>query len=227
MRTLRREGSGDGQPFRRHPAAMGLWERQLLPRMINACNDGPHLRQVRQRMCAGLTGEVVEIGFGSGLNAPYYPPAVRRVLAVEPSDVGWGLAAERVAAARVPVQRVGLDGQALPLADASVDSALSTWTLCTVPDPGKALRELRRVLKPGGRLVFVEHGLSPDAGVARWQHRLDPLQRRVVGGCRLTLPVLSVVEDAGFTVERVENEYERGAPRPVGYLYEGTAVSPG
>ena len=142
-------------------------------------------------MCAGLTGEVVEIGSGSGLNAPYYPPGVRRVLAVEPSDVGWGLAARRVAAARVPVQRVGLDGQALPLADASVDSALSTWTLCTVPDPGRALRErLRRVLRPGGRLVFVEHGLSPDAGVARWQRRLDPVQRRPAGGCRLTLPVL-------------------------------------
>ena len=205
---------------------MGLWERRLLPRVINACNNGPHVRQVRERMCAGLTGEVVEIGFGSGLNAPHYPASVTRVLAVEPSDVGWGLAAERVAAARAAVERVGLDAQALPLADASVDSALSTWTLCTVPDPGRALRELRRVLRPGGRLVFVEHGLSPDARVARWQRRLDPLQRRVVGGCRLTLPVLSVVEDAGFTVERVDNEYEPGAPRPVGYLYEGTAVSP-
>ncbi len=205
---------------------MGLWERHVLPRLIDACNNGPHVRQVRERMCADLTGDVVEIGFGSGLNAPYYPSAVTRVLAVEPSDVGWGLAAERIAASDVPVERIGLDGQALPLPDRSVDAALSTWTLCTIPHPEAALAELRRVLKPGGRLTFVEHGLSPDADVARWQRRLDPVQRRIVGGCRLTLPVLDVVRQAGFVVERIENEYEQGAPRPIGYLYEGTAVSP-
>lgn len=206
---------------------MGLWERRLLPRLIDACNNSPHAQQVRERMCAGLAGDVLEIGFGSGLNVPYYPAAVRRVLAVDPSDVGWDLAAARVAAGRVPVDRVGLDGQVLPLPDHSVDAALSTWTLCTIPDPAAALAEVRRVLKPGGRLTFVEHGLSPDAGVATWQRRLDPLQRRLVGGCRLTLPVLPLVLDAGFTVERVENEYERGAPRPLGYLYEGTALTPG
>ena len=205
---------------------MGLWERQLLPRLIDACNNGPHVKAVRERMCTGLSGDVVEIGFGSGLNVPYYPSAVTRVLAVEPSDVGWGLAAGRVAASHVPVERIGLDGRALPLPDHSVDSALSTWTLCTIPDPDEALAELRRVLKPGGRLTFVEHGLSPDTGVATWQRRLDPLQRRIVGGCRLTLSVLSVVRQAGFVVERVENEYEEGAPRPIGYLYEGTAISP-
>lgn len=205
---------------------MGLWERHVLPRVINACNNSSHVRQVRERMCAGLFGDVVEIGFGSGLNAPCYPSAVTRVLAVEPSDVGWSLAAGRVAASRVPVQRIGLDGQALPLPDHSVDCALSTWTLCTIPHPDEALAELRRVLKPGGRLTFIEHGLSPDTGVAAWQRRLDPLQRRIAGGCRLTLPVLHVVQQAGFTVERVENEYEKGAPRPLGYLYEGTAVSP-
>ena len=205
---------------------MGWWERHLLPRLIDACNNGPHVRQVRERMCAGLAGDVVEIGFGSVLNAPYYPSAVTRVLAVEPSDVGWGLASGRIAASHVPVERVGLDGQALPLPDHSVDAALSTWTLCTIPDPDTALAELRRVLKPGGRLTFVEHGLSPDTDVATWQRRLDPLQRRIVGGCRLTLPVLAVVQQAGFVVERIENEYEQGAPRPIGYLYEGTAVSP-
>lgn len=206
---------------------MGLWERHVLPRVINACNNGPHVKQVRERMCAGLVGEVVEIGFGSGLNAAYYPAAVSRVLAVEPSDVGWGLAAGRIAASRVPVERIGLDGQVLPLADHSVDSALSTWTLCSIPDPQKALTELRRVLKPGSRLTFIEHGLSPDTGVATWQRRLDPLQGRIVGGCRLTLPVLRVVKEAGFVVEQVKNEYEKGAPKPIGYLYEGTAVSPG
>lgn len=214
------------QPVPGHPARVGLWGRQLLPRLIDACNNSPHVRQVRERMCAELTGDVVEIGFGSGSNVPYYPAAVTRVLAVEPSDVGWALAAGRVAASPAPVERVGLDGQALPLPDHSVDAALSTWTLCTIPHPDAALAELRRVLRPGGRLTFVEHGLSPDAGVARWQRRLDPVQRRIVGGCRLTLPVLAVVEQAGFVVERIENEYEQGAPRPIGYLYEGAAVSP-
>jgi len=206
---------------------VSLWGRQLLPRVINACNNSPHTQQIRGRMCAGLAGEVVEIGFGSGLNVPYYPAAVSRVLAVEPSDVGWGLAARRVAASPVTVERIGLYGQALPLADHSVDAALTTWTLCTIPAPQEALAELRRVLKPGGRLTFIKHGLSPNSGVATWQHRLDPLQRRIAGGCRLTLPVLRVIEDAGFVVEQVENEYEKGAPRPIGYLYEGTAVSPG
>jgi ubiquinone/menaquinone biosynthesis C-methylase UbiE len=205
---------------------MGLWGRHLLPRVINACHNSPHVQQIRERMCAGLTGEVVEIGFGSGLNAPYYPAAVSRVLAVEPSDVGWGLAAGRIADSRVPVERIGPDGQALPLADHSVDSALSTWTLCTIPDPDTAMAELRRVLKPGGRLTFIEHGLSPDTGVATWQRRMDPLQRRIVGGCRLTLPVLRVIEGAGFVVEQIENEYEEGAPQAIGYLYEGTALTP-
>lgn len=206
---------------------MGLWDRQLLSRVINACNNSPHSQRVRERMCAGLTGEVVEIGFGSGLNAPFYPGTVTRVLAVEPNDVGWRLAARRVAASRVPVERTGLDGQSLPLPDSSVDSALSTWTLCTIPDPSRALAELRRVLRPGGRLTFIEHGLSPDPAVRRWQHRLDPLQRRTVGGCRLTLDVLPVLQASGFVVEQVDNEYEEGTPKPLGYLYEGTAVPAG
>ena len=203
---------------------MGLWEQHVVPRAVNVCCGTKQLREVRARVCADLAGEVLEIGFGSGLNAPYYPPAVTAVLAVEPSDVGWGLARKRVAATAVPVRRVGLDGQALPLPDASADAALSTWTLCTIPDGVAALREVRRVLRPGGRLHFVEHGLAPDPGVARWQHRLDPVQRRVAGGCRLSRPIATLLEDAGFTVERLRNEYEKGAPKPFGYLYEGVAV---
>lgn len=192
--------------------------------MIDVFCNTAATREIRDRVCGELAGEVVELGFGSGLNAPHYPEAVTRVLAVEPADLGWQLAAERVAASPVPVERVGLDGQALPLGDDSVDAALSTWTLCTIPDVAAALAEVTRVLRPGGRLHFVEHGLSPEPGVARWQHRLDPLQQRLSGGCHLSRPIAAMLESAGFRVERMHHSYERGAPKPFGYLYEGVAA---
>jgi ubiquinone/menaquinone biosynthesis C-methylase UbiE len=129
---------------------MGFYGEQIVPRIINAACGTKVVEPLRRQVCGGLAGEVVEIGFGSGLNVPFYPAAVTRVTAVEPSDVGWKLAAERVKASTVPVQRSGLDGQSLPFADESYDAALSTWTLCTIPDVDAALREVRRVLKPGG-----------------------------------------------------------------------------
>lgn len=165
---------------------MGIYAEHVVPRIINlACGAKP-THELRRRSCAALQGRVVEIGFGSGLNVPFYPPTVTRVDAVEPSDVGWGLAGRRVGAAGVPIQRVGLDGAALPLPDASCDAALSTWTMCTIPDVAAALGEVRRVLKPGGVLHFAEHGLAPDPGVQRWQRRLEPVQKRLAGGCHLT-----------------------------------------
>ncbi len=141
---------------------------------------------MRDRVCARLSGAVVEVGFGSGLNVPHYPAGVTAIAAIEPSDVAWRLAAERVASSAVPVRRAGFDGQALPFEDDTFDSALSTWTLCTIPDVGAALAELRRVLRPDGTLHFVEHGLAPDDSVLRWQRRLEPVQKRLAGGCHLT-----------------------------------------
>src|SRR5688572_23102707 len=165
---------------------MGLYGDHVLPRLIDvACNMKEALPQ-RRRVCEGLTGEVVEIGFGSGSNVPFYPAAVTRVAAVEPADVGWKLARKRLRDTTVPVQRSGLDGASLPFADDSFDAALSTWTMCTIPDIDGALRELRRVLKPGGKLHFVEHGLAPHDKVRGWQHRLEPLQKRLFGGCHLS-----------------------------------------
>lgn len=203
---------------------MGLYRTHVVPRITDFC-CGMTPPETRARVCAGLTGDVLELGFGSGHNTDHYPAAVARVLAVEPSDVGWRMSEARRARAAVPVERVGLDGARLPLEDASVDAALSTWTLCTIPDVAAALAEVRRVLRPGGRLHFLEHGLSPDPGVARWQHRLDGLQGRIAGGCHIDRPVEQLVRAAGFTVERLENSYERGAPRPLGYLYEGVAAA--
>ena len=205
---------------------MGLYGDHVLPRMIN-CLCGLKMNDpLRERTCAGLEGEVVEIGFGSGLNVPFYPESVNRVAAVEPADIGWKLASKRVAAAQVPVERSGLDGQSLPFPDNSFDSALSTWTMCTIPDIGAALSEVRRVLKPGGTLHFIEHGLAPDEPVRRWQHRLEPVQKRVFGGCHLTRPILPLLENAGFTIRDVDIFYEDGAPKFLAADSLGVAVSP-
>ena len=205
---------------------MGLYGEQVLPRIINvACAMGPVVGPLRERVCAGLHGEVVEIGFGSGHNVPYYPTAVSRVAAVEPSDVAWKLAEARVAASPVLVERAGLDGQALPFRDDSFDCAVSAWTMCTIPDIGGALAELRRVLRSGGTLHFIEHGLAPDESVARWQRRLEPLQKRAVGGCHLTRAIVDLIEHAGFVVKELDVFYEKGAPKVLGADKLGVAAT--
>ena len=205
---------------------MGLYGEQILPRVIDAACGLKGVHPLRRRVCEGLEGDVLEIGFGSGLNVPFYPESVTRVDAIEPADVGWKLAGKRLRATSVPVQRSGLDGQSLPLADNSCDTALSTWTLCTIPDVATALAEMRRVLKPGGTLHFVEHGLAPDESVRRWQHRLEPMQKRIFGGCHLTRPVVELLTGAGFTISELDVFYEDGAPKFLGADSLGTAVSP-
>jgi ubiquinone/menaquinone biosynthesis C-methylase UbiE len=193
--------------------------------MVNVACGMKSADPLRQRVVEGLSGEVLEIGFGSGLNLPFYPDTVTRVAAVEPSDVGWRLASKRLAAARVPVERAGLDGQSLPFADDSFDAAVSTWTLCTIPDVARALVEIRRVLKPGAPFRFVEHGLAPDPGVQKWQHRLEPMQKRIAGGCHLTRPIVDLLTTAGFDVREVDVFYEKGAPRFLAADSLGTAVA--
>jgi SAM-dependent methyltransferase len=143
-------------------AGMGLYSERVLPRIVNIACGSKNAKPLRQRVCEGLAGDIVEIGFGSGLNVPFYQATVTRVAAVEPSDVAWKLGERRLRAATVPVERAGLDGQSLPFADHSFDAAVSCWTLCTIPDVAAALQEVRRVLKPGATLHFVEHGLGPD-----------------------------------------------------------------
>ena len=204
---------------------MGLYGDQILPRAIDLTLRGGVFAGPRARVAAELEGEVLEIGFGSGLNIPYYPAGLKRVLAVDPAAAGRKLAAKRAAACDVPIEYIGADAEALPVGDASVDHVLSTWTLCTIPDAMRALAEIRRVLRPGGALRFVEHGLAPDARVARRQQWLTPLQCRVFGGCHLNRRIDQLVAAAGLELTRLDTYYMKG-PRALGYTFEGVAVRP-
>jgi len=216
----------NGARFGKVVGALGIYNDRVLPRILNASCGSSRLDPLRRRVCASLTGEVIEIGFGSGLNTPFYPADIARVAAVEPSDLSWRLAGERLRTTKVPVLRSGLDGQSLPFADDSFDAALSTWTLCTIPDVAAAMGELRRVLKPGGTLHFLEHGLAPDEEVRRWQRRLEPVQRRITGGCHLTRPIVELLVTAGFTIEELDVFYEENTARLTGADSLGIAQSP-
>lgn len=202
---------------------MGLYRAQIVPRMSNVLLSGKEYGRLRARVAGELSGDVLEVGFGSGHNVPHYPAGVRRVQAVDPATVGRKLAAARVEASPIPIEYVGMDGQELPLDDASVDHVLTTWTLCSIPDVHRALAEVRRVLRRGGALHFLEHGRSPDPKVARWQDRLTPLQRKVFGGCHLNRDFDQIIGASGLDVTRMEHYYLKG-PKAMGYMYEGTAT---
>ncbi|MGH9049456.1 MAG: class I SAM-dependent methyltransferase [Acidimicrobiia bacterium] len=201
---------------------MGFYEARILPYLVDVVLSGREFARLRARVTADLEGEVLEVGFGSGRNVPHYPRAVTRVRAVDPAIVGRKLAAKRVAASPIPVEYVGLDGQTLPVESESIDHVLTTWTLCTIPDVRRALLEIRRVLRPGGALHFLEHGRSPDPRVSRWQDRITPINRRVAGGCHPNRPIDSLVADADLEVTRLDNYSVRG-PKALGYMYEGVA----
>jgi len=204
---------------------MSFWERTVVPRLVELTCGASALDGFRQATTQGLTGRVLEIGFGSGTNVPHYPKTVTEVLAVEPSEVATRIAEARIAASAVPITHVGLDGGAIDLDDASCDRVLLTFTLCTLPDPHAALREVRRVLVPGGQLHLLEHGAAPDGSVARWQRRLDPIEVKLAGGCHLTRDPVGLVTSSGFEVTEIEQRYGRG-PRPWSYFTRLRATTP-
>lgn len=203
---------------------MGFYADQFLPRIQNKVMDRKATRAVRARVCSGLHGDVLEIGFGTGLNVAYYPSEVTKILAIEPSSVCMRIAGPRIAQSEPEVEMAGLDGQHLDLPTGSVDAVLSTWTMCTIPDLVTALAEIKRVLKPGGSLHFVEHGHAPDPPVARWQERIEPLNKRLAGGCHLTRAIAEMVEQAGFAVEHLDTYYLKSEPKPFAYTFEGRAI---
>jgi ubiquinone/menaquinone biosynthesis C-methylase UbiE len=202
---------------------MGLYAEQVLPRLIDRMCGSSGMIRWRQRTTAGLEGQLVEIGFGTGLNLAHLSTSVTRVYAVEPSAAALRLARRRNPDFDARVTHVGLDGGSIGLDDESCDAALCTFTLCTVPDPLRALSEIHRVLRPGGRFHFLEHGIAPDGATARWQRRLDPWERRLADGCSLTRDPLTLVADAGFTVEVVRQRYAKG-PKPWSYFTLGHAT---
>lgn len=203
---------------------MGIYQEQFLPRFQDVVMRRKATRAVRARVCEGLHGNVVEIGFGTGLNAPYYPAEVTKVFAVEPSKVCMQLAEPRITRTSVKVEPAGLNGERLDLPSETFDGVLSSWTLCTIPDLATALEEIRRVLKPEGSFHFVEHGHAPDATVAKWQHRLEPINKRLAGGCHLTRRISESIEKAGFTLEHLDTYYFKAEPKPFGYTFEGRAA---
>lgn len=201
---------------------MSLYRHLILPPLLHFVMRQELLTPLRRRVIGAAEGRVLEIGIGSGLNLPLYGPAVRSVIGIEPSPELLRMARSRAGAAAVPVELLKASAETLPLERASIDTVVTTWTLCTIPDAQAALAEARRVLKPGGMLLFVEHGRAPEPGVARWQDRLDPLWRRVAGGCHLNRKIDALITGSGFAIEAMANTRLPG-PRTHTFLYEGRA----
>ena len=202
---------------------MGLYARRVLPRLLDFAMRNPWATVERRRLIPRASGVVLDLGAGSGLNLRLYETRVARVIAVEPSPGLGRMASRRMTEARVPVDWVRGAGEAIPLSDGSVDTAVLTWTLCSVADPAGSLAEVRRVLKARGRLLFVEHGRAPDAAVRRWQERLTPHWRRFSGNCHLDRPIEALIRAAGFTVAELQAEYI-GLPKFMTYFYRGIAA---
>lgn len=201
---------------------MSIYGKYVLPILTDLALRNKAARTERMRWVPLAAGVVLEIGAGSGLNFAHYGTGVRNVYALEPSVELRRMAAPRAQRARAPVQFLEARAEAIPLPDGTVDTVVTTWTLCTIADPGLALREMRRVLRRDGRLVFIEHGRAPDPRVFRWQDRLTPVWRRIAGGCHLNRPIAAMLEAGGFEVPELECGYASG-PRFNSYLYRGVA----
>jgi ubiquinone/menaquinone biosynthesis C-methylase UbiE len=203
---------------------MGVYETWIVPRLLDLAMRNRLLDHYRQRTIETARGLVLEVGVGSGRNLPLYRPAVSRLVALDPSPHLLRLASGRVADAAVPVSLLRASAERLPFADAFFDTIVMTWTLCSIPNPLAALIEMRRVLKPGGRLFFVEHGLSPEIRTARWQHWLTPCWKRIGGGCHLDRKMDDLIRAAGFQINAIETGYMAG-PRAWTFMYQGSAIN--
>ena len=202
---------------------MSFYNDHILPHLINLAMRKRELQPYRERVLSQAHGRVLEIGIGSGLNLALYGPRVDAILGLDPSPRLLAMAQASAHRAKVPVTLISGSAQALPIDAGSIDTLVTTWTLCSIPDAAAALQEMRRVLKPDGQLRFVEHGVAPEEGVRKWQNRLNPLWKRIGGGCHLNRPIRTLIEDAGFRMIRLDTGYASG-PRPLAYFYEGCAA---
>jgi ubiquinone/menaquinone biosynthesis C-methylase UbiE len=202
---------------------MSLYQRYVIPYLVHLAMQQKQMMPFRQRVIGAAQGRVLEVGIGSGLNLPLYGPMVRSVIALEPSRELLRMARKRAEAVSAAVEFYEASAETMPLDDRSVDTVVTTWTLCSIADAARALAEMRRVLKPNGVLLFVEHGRAPEPGVARWQDRLDPLWSRFAGGCHLNRKMDDLIAANGFRIDRLANARLPG-PRTHTFLYEGRAL---
>jgi ubiquinone/menaquinone biosynthesis C-methylase UbiE len=199
---------------------VSFYRDRVVPHLINLAMQNRRLLPYRERVLSAADGRVLEIGIGSGLNLPFYPARVSEIVGLEPAPRLTAMARHASSRSSFPVTFIEGSAETIPLDRNSVDTVVSTWTLCSIPEAERALREMRRVLKPGGRLLFAEHGRAPDAGVRKWQDRLTPVWKHITGGCHLNRPIGALIENAGFVIEVLETGYMQG-PRPMTFIYEG------
>jgi ubiquinone/menaquinone biosynthesis C-methylase UbiE len=202
---------------------MSFYDRHVLPRLLDLAMRNSEVARYRARLVPRAAGAVLEIGIGSGLNLPFYGERVERLAGIDPSPELLAMTRKRAAGSSFPVELIARGAESLPLEAASADCAVTTFSLCTIPDPLAALREVHRVLRPGGSVIFAEHGLSPDVSVARWQHRLNPWWRALAGGCNLDRRIDALLTAAGFEITEITREYAHG-PKPLAYVYSGVAT---
>lgn len=202
---------------------MGFYQNRILPRLIDLSMRNRDLASYRERVLSVAEGRVLEVGVGSGLNLPFYTGRVTHVVGIEPAPRLLAMAREVVHRQEIPLELIGASGESIPFPENRFDTVVTTWTLCSIPAISVALNEMRRVLKPTGRLLFVEHGRAPEESVRKWQDRLTPVWKRIGGGCHLNRPIRELIEGAGFSIEHLQTGYMRG-PKPMTYMYEGRAI---
>ena len=202
---------------------MGFYREHIVPHLVNLAMRNSELSPYRERVLRAAEGRVLEIGIGAGPNLKFYPPRVNEILALEPSTKLTEMARRRATDSSICVTFLEASAEAIPLEGSSVDTVVMTWTLCSIADASEALREMRRVLKPSGQLLFVEHGQAPEESVRKWQDHLTPVWKRIAGGCHLNRPIPALLERAGFHITHLTTGYMKG-PKPMTFLYEGSAL---